>query len=298
MTHPLASREYADALAGSDAAIAVPAWRSHVIRRAIGPDAHDALGVYPLAVFARDRDIRGGLDQLRREGLVSLVLVPDPLLHGAGDLARDFDICRPFKTHLLIDTACGPFAPDKHHRDRIRRAHRRCGTEIVALIEHLDEWRRLYAGLAARRGINGMAAFSDNYFETLARMPAITAFAARVDGVCAAMTLWFAADGVVYNHLTAVNALGYANGASYALYDAAIAHFAGQGVVNLGGGAGISDADDGLAAFKRGFANSQVVAHVCGAVLDPQGYQRLSAGRPATTFFPAYRAPDTAARAA
>ena len=52
------------------------------------------------------------------------------------------------------------------------------------------------------------------------------------------MTLWFEHDGVVYNHLTASNASGYANGANFALYGAAIDHFAGAGVMNLGGGAG------------------------------------------------------------
>ena len=61
------------------------------------------------------------------------------------------------------------------------------------------------------------AAFSDAYFRMLAETPALAAFAALVDGECAGMTLWFAADGVVYNHLTAANALGYANGASFAL---------------------------------------------------------------------------------
>lgn len=296
--HPFASRRYAEALAGPAEVLRMPEWGSHLIRRAIPGGGADAAGVYPLQVFARGADLAAGLDALRRAELVCAVMVPDPLLHPTGELSRVFDICSPFKIHQLIDTALGPFAPSKHHRDRIRRGHRRCRVDRVELVDHLETWRALYAGLAARRGITGVAAFSGRYFRGLADTPGLTAFAAFVDGACVGMTLWFAAEGVVYNHLTASSAAGNANGANYALYDAAIAHFAGCGVVNLGGNAGLSDAEDGLAAFKRGFANSQVEARICGAILDPARYAALSACAPESAFFPAYRAPVAAAVAA
>ena len=106
----------------------------------------------------------------------------------------------------------------------------------------------------------------------------------------AAMTVWFAHQGVVYNHLTASDATGYANGANFALYDAAISHFSGDGVVNLGGGAGFADdPENGLAVFKRGFSNAETQALLCGAVLDPARYAQLSVGKSPLGFFPAYR---------
>lgn len=296
--HLLASRRYAEALAGRGAVIAVPEWGSHLVRRPVGAAGlFDAMGIYPMQVFARGADVAAGLKRLAGQGLVSAVMVPDPLLCPAASLAGDFEVCRPFKTHYLIDPALGPFAPIKHHRDRIRRGLRRCDVRQVRLGDRLGDWSELYAGLTARRGISGAAAFSPAYFQMLAAEPAITAFAAFVGDVCAGMTLWFAADGVVYNHLTAANAAGYANGANFALYDAAIAHFAGQGVINLGGGAGLTDAEDGLVAFKRGFANGETRAHVCGAVLDQAAYRRLSGEVAATddVYFPAYRAPTRAA---
>jgi hypothetical protein len=289
MTHLFASRAYAEGLAGPDAVLAVPEWGSHVIRRPITAELADATGTYPMAVFGRGADLPGGLERLKASGLVSLVLVPDPLLSNAGDLRRTFQLCRPFKTHFLIDPAIAGFSPSKHHRDRIRRGRRRCRVEISPLADLLPVWEELYAGLTARHAIQGPAAFSPAYAQVLANDPTIVAFAAYVGDVCAGMTLWFAADGVVYNHLTAANALGYANGANFALYDAAIAHFAGQGVVNLGGGAGHTDADDGLVAFKRGFANSQATAHLCGSILDPARYVELSGASSPETFFPAYR---------
>lgn len=293
--HLFATRAYAEALAGAAAAVGVPEWGSHVVRRPMEGGLADAMGPYPMQVFGRGADIPAGLERLAGQGLVSVVTVPDPLLHFAPDLGRHFDLCRPFKTHQLVDPARGPYAPSKHHRDRIRRGLRRCRIDRVPLVERLDDWRVLYAGLAARRAISGPAAFSDAYFRMLAAEPAITAFAAWVDEACVGMTLWFAAEGVVYNHLTASNAEGYAHGANFALYDSAIAHFAGQGIINLGGGAGFSDAEDGLSAFKRGFANGEVAAHICGAVLDRAAYARLSAGRAPGDFFPAYRVPVRAA---
>ena len=289
--HPFASARYAEGLAGREAVVAVPEWGSHLIRRPIDAQFDDATGVYPLQVFARDADVAGGLRRLTGAGLVSAVLVPDPLLCPAAELARDFEVCRPFKTHYLIDPAHGPFAPSRHHAQELRRAARRNRVEAVALADHLEAWRGLYAGLVARRAVSGTADFAPAYFDALAAEPAMQAFAAYVGDEIVGMAIWFAAEGVVYYHLSAVGAAGYASGAAYGLMAAAVEHFEGCGVIHLGGGAGAGDGADGLAAFKQGFANGEVMAHICGAVLDRMAYERLSAGRAETGFFPAYRAP-------
>jgi len=293
--HPYAARAYALGLAHAGRALAVPEWGAHVLIRPTADGGEDALGVYPLAPFAPGADLAGGLAWLGDEGLISLALVPDPLTGPSPEaLAAAFDLVRPFKTHLTIDPAAGAYAPSKHHRERIRRGQRRCRVEQGALAPWLADWTRLYRGLVEHRGVRGMADFGDGYFQALADEPALVAFAAVVDEVVVGMTLWFAHRGVVYNHLTAVDATGYAQGASFALYDAAISHFAGAGIVNLGGGAGTGDDPaNGLFAFKQGFANSQASAVLCGAVLDRPRYEALSAGH-GDSFFPAYRGPIAA----
>jgi hypothetical protein len=58
--------------------------------------------------------------------------------------------------------------------------------------------------------------------------------------------------------------------------------------LNLGGGL---RPGDGLEEFKRGFANRQAPFVVHEIVCDHDAYDRLSAGRPSSDFFPAYRAP-------
>jgi hypothetical protein len=289
--HPYASPAYARALSPGGDAIAVPDWGSFVLGRAT-PDgsARDAAGAYPLAAIAPEADLAAGRDALARSGLVSLVMVPDPLWGPpAGAFASGFELWRPFKTHQLVD-AGRPYAPSRHHRDRVRRAARRCRIERVQLADWLGPWQALYDGLVERRAITGPAAFGPAYFAALAQEARLVTFAAFVGETLAAATLWFEHRGVVYNHLTASGALGYANGAGFLLYDAAIRHFSGAGVINLGAGAGLDDdPEDGLAAFKRGFANATVQAWLAGAVLDPAAYARLSRGRAAGGFFPAYR---------
>jgi hypothetical protein len=57
--------------------------------------------------------------------------------------------------------------------------------------------------------------------------------------------------------------------------------------LNLGGGL---VPGDGLEAFKRGFANSELPFHTHEIVCHPGAYDELSVGRDAGDFFPAYRA--------
>jgi hypothetical protein len=58
--------------------------------------------------------------------------------------------------------------------------------------------------------------------------------------------------------------------------------------LNLGGGISRGDA---LEEFKRGFANREEQWFTSEVVCDPPAYERLSAGRDAGGYFPAYRAP-------
>jgi hypothetical protein len=291
--HPYGRASYAAAIAVAEGYWVedVPEWGAAMLLRPIAGGGRDAAGPYPRTPLAKDADLLGGLERLRRAGLVSAVLVPDPLFAPDGEaLATAFPICRPFKTHFVVDRTAGAYAPSKHHRYEIRRALSRCAVEAVQLGDHLDDWTRLYAGLAERHEIKGPAVFSDGYFALLASDPTYEAFAARVDGRIVAMAIWFEHRDVAVNHLGASDGDGYAAGASYALYDFAIEHFARCRQLDLGGAAGVAEAaDDGLARFKRGFANAEATAFLCGAVLDPAAYARLTGDRASTGFFPAYR---------
>jgi hypothetical protein len=289
---PCATRTYLAAIAEGQGwgLLEVAAWSTWLLRRPIPKGGADAAGAYPRASILPGADLSAGLEELRALGLVSAVLVPDPLVSpDPARLAAAFELCQPFKTHQLIDRAKG-FAPTKHHRDEIRRGERRCEVREVSLTERMDDWRDLYAELVRRHGIVGVSSFPDPYFPMLAGSPAFVAFAAFVQGAVAGMTIWYEHAGVAVSHLMAANALGYRNSATYALNAAAIERFSGAAVIDLGGGAGLGDdATDGLAQFKHGFSNAQTTAWLCGAVLDGPRYAALTDGRAATGFFPAYR---------
>ncbi len=290
---PLYARaEYAQAFGFST--IDLPEWRTAVLQRDIpGAELTDALGCYPLSLIAPEADLQGGLERLRAAGAVSVSLVPDPVTGpGRGTLSEAFAICRPFKTHYLIDRAALTGAAPATHRRWIRKAMRECVVAVGALRDSLGEWEQLYRGTIERHEITGLQRFSPDYFKALAGLSGVEVLKAKFEGETVAMALWIHGPDVVYYHLGASSAQGYETRAMYGIFEVAREHFSSIRILHLGGAAGVaSSPDDGLARFKRGFANREVDAYFCGAILDPERYAALTTERPAGNFFPAYREP-------
>lgn len=290
-TRPLyATAAYAEAFGlGS---IDVPEWQTSLLTRAIPCTTwFDALGCYPLTVFGQDLDLSAGLKRLRQAGLVSVALVPDPLTSPSPeDLAGAFEVCRPFKTHYLIDRAAGPVRFTKNHRWSVRKSLQNCGFEQIDLREHLDLWQKLYQHTVTRHGISGIQNFAPSYFRELAGMPEVTALAALHQGEIVAIILWVRCGDCVYAHLEGGSPEALRTHATYGLIATANEHFADCRILHLGGAAGLAaESGDGLAHFKRGFANREVTAYFCGSCLDVDRYAALAAGQAPTSFFPAYR---------
>jgi hypothetical protein len=289
---PLYARlEYAKAFGGG--AFDAPAWDTALIARPVpGEPLQDALGCYPLAAIRPGADLAEGVDELRAAGAVSVALVPDPLTGPSPSaLANAFEVCRPFKTHYLVDPS-RPSRPSDTHRRWVRKAMDACRVEPVALAETLDAWIGLYGELVGRHEVRGLTDFEPGYFAALAGFPEVKAVAAFQGRTPVAMALWVQADEVAYYHLGASSPEGYRLRASYAVMAAALELIAEGRIAHLGGASGLADDPaDGLARFKRGFANRQVMAWFCGAVLHPDHYRRLSAGRDDGGYFPGYRAP-------
>lgn len=295
MTHPYATEAYARSLPHVGEPVQVPEWDAWVIARTLPGGGRDGVGPYPLAILPRSADIGAGLARLRRLGLVSLTLVLDTVHRpDTAELARHFEVVRPFKTHFLRRPA-QPFAYDAYHAYKVRRARRRVETRSFALADHLAEWAALYGVLARRKGLAGVHDFPPAHAQELGGLPGVEAVGAWMDGELVSAHLWVRAGDQVHSHLGATSEAGYRAGAAYAVYDESIRRFADAAAINLGGSAGTGDdAADGLTRFKRGFANDTAAAWLCGAVLDPRRYAALCSERgvdPATAaFFPAYRA--------
>ena len=256
----------------------------------------DAMGPYPLfscsewSALAEDvRDLRGAL--------VSLVLVADPL-GGAGptQLRAAFpDHVTVLKQHLVVDTDRAAPLPE-HHRRNLRRAGRSVDVEVCEdPCAYLDDWVQLYGELVDRHSITGVRAFSPASFRAQLALPGMVAVRGVSSGVTVSMTLWLVGAHNAYYHLGASSAAGRAVGASFAVFATALDHLRSLGVrlVDLGGGAGAGSPEDGLYRFKRGWANDERPAYLCGRILDTPAYAELSArARPALNWLPAYRGAD------
>jgi hypothetical protein len=272
--------------------IDVTEWQTALLTRPI-PQTNwfDALGCYPLTVFGPRPDLNAGLQQLRQAELVSVALVPDPLTSPSPEaLADAFEICRPFKTHYLIDREAGPVRFAKNHRWAIRKSYKHCSFEAIDLRENLDLWLKLYGHTVSRHRVTGIQAFAPSYFRDFASMDSVTAMAARSQGHIVAIILWVRSGDIVYAHLEGGSPAAYKTHATYGLIAAANEYFADCRIIHLGGAAGLgAEPGDGLAHFKRGFANREVTAYFCGSCLHLDRYAALAEDQPQTSFFPAYR---------
>ena len=266
-----------------------------------GLGLRDAMGPYPLFACRDWNALEIDLDDLRAAGLVSLVLVTDPLSGPPADrLPAWFDgVCHPWKDHNLVDLTGGAEFGTAHHRRNARRFARHAYVEILgAPTAWLDTWCDLYDQLGERHGISGLARFSRLAFAgQLGLKGALVLRAATSTGVTAGLQIWLMDGDRAWHHLSAYSRDGYRwGGASYAMVAAALQELRSRGlkVADLGAGAGLAgDSIDGLSRFKQGWATHTAPAWLCGAVLDRERYADLSLDLD-TGYFPAYRDPARA----
>lgn len=278
--------EYAESLAEFGTPRQLIHSKGWILEREIpGTPYKDAMGVYPL-FCCRDWG-RLGEDIERLDGLVSLVLVADPL--GDYDDLDCFDFARPFKEHFVIDLKNVQIC--KHHRRNIQKARKSVCVELcLDPLERLNDWARLYGKLIEKHDIQGIAKFSRVSFRKQLQVPGLIMFRAMFEDEAVGMSLWYAQGDVGYYHLGASSEKGYELRASFALFQTAIEFFEGDlRWLNLGAGAGARAAEmDGLARFKRGWTAETRPAYLCGKVLNHEIYRELT-GDANGDFFPAYR---------
>lgn len=294
MSGPYGRRSYAESLAGDRDRVA-PLWDGHVLLRSVpGGDGIDAASPYPMGGFDAQTDPGAGVEAMRAVGAVSLSVVADPFNPpDPAWMARHADVYRRLKTHYVLDRDAGPFAPSKHHRYEIRRARRQVTVDRVDLAEVMPRWEHLYGHLSDRHEIAAGSRLGARHFAALAADPQALVLAARVAGEIVAMSIWLSDGEVAHNHLGASSEAGYAAGAGYALYAAAIEALPDCRVLDLGGAPGLTDdPSHGLARFKRGFANAELATWLSGFILDRAAYDAAVAASgvdPSTGYFPAYR---------
>ncbi len=254
------------------------------------------MGPYPL-FSCRDWSALREDIEAAAERFVCVHLVTDPFgNYAAEDLGRCFpDVCRPFKQHVVVDLQRSPpSSVSGHHRRYAGKALRELRVEVChEPASDLATWVDLYGNLMSRRGIRGLATFSEESFARQLRVPGLVAMRATQGDVVVGMVLWYLRGSVGYYHLGACSERGYRSWASFGIFWTAIEYFSGRlEWLDLGGAAGARGcADDGLWRFKSGWSRTTRTAYLCGRVLDRGAYRRLTIARPLDGgYFPAYRA--------
>jgi hypothetical protein len=131
--------------------------------------------------------------------------------------------------------------------------------------------------------------FGAAYFDRILESPQTwLAIAHAPDGGIAAASIAAASDGYLHYYLSG-SADSHLRDSPMKNVVASLAELAAERGEPLNLGGGITRGDR-LEEFKRGFANRELPWHSSELVADPAIYARLSAGRDAGGFFPAYRA--------
>ncbi|HEX6205708.1 MAG TPA: GNAT family N-acetyltransferase [Solirubrobacterales bacterium] len=131
--------------------------------------------------------------------------------------------------------------------------------------------------------------FATTYFDRILEAGRTwLALATAPDGTLAAASIAAVSDGYLHYYLSGSADSHLREAPMKSIVTRLVEHSTELGLpLNLGGGIAPGDA---LEEFKRGFANRQRAWLTSELVCDPQTYARLSRGREAGSFFPAYRA--------
>jgi hypothetical protein len=269
-----------------------------LLRRPIATSGlHDCIGSYPLFFCERWLELRDDLAELRRGGIVSVTIVPDPFgEYSQGLLESLFDVVRVTKQRWVVDLRRDVReAISAHHLRRAQRAL--VGMEVERCEDprqHAQEWGVCYRTFVERRGIAGAAAFAARDLESQLSVPGLVMYRARSGDRTLGFSLWMVHGACAYGHLAAYTEEGREAGAAYASQLVVLEDLQTRGVhrVDLGGGV---DEGDGLERWKAGWTRDSRPSLVCGAILRPDEYSALTLARASvpTSYFPAYRAPES-----
>jgi hypothetical protein len=236
---------------------------------------------------------------------VSLTLVTDPFgSFTPEELRRSFDVFVPYKPHFVTDLASsGDLPRPRRHKRNTARAGEHVRVERVPEPWRLaEEWVEMYGQLRARHRITGTAAFSPESLRRQLGVPGVRMFKATCADAIVGLHVWYVQGRVAYGHLGATSPRGYEVMASYALYAHAIEWLREEvRWLALGSSAGAPDsqAGHGLRQFKAGWATETRPTYLCGRILEPDAYERLSheRGGAGADWFPVYRRNESTASA-
>jgi hypothetical protein len=193
----------------------------------------------------------------------------------------------------IADPALAPKSRPSDRRQVRRNLEAGYELELVPGVETSPEQRAafndVYEQTMRRTGAADHYFFGLAYFDRILEAEGTwLALVYDPDGVLAAASIAALSDGFLHYYLSGSADLHLRQAPMKNVVARLVEHSTELDLpLNLGGGISPGDA---LEEFKRGFANRQYTWLTSELVCDEQTYARLSAGRDAGGFFPAYRA--------
>jgi Acetyltransferase (GNAT) domain len=250
-------------------------------RDAISPYGYPGFSAHPPSVIDPDEV------DFAQTGLVSVFIrhtLAEPALTAAAE-------------RNLVQIADPELPSKSRSSDRNQINKNRRGGYAVELLPARESSAQQRAGfLAVYEQTMRRAAAAERYFFGAAYFDRILdsdlawlALAHAPDGVVAAASIAVRSDGFLHYYLSG-SADAYLRDSPMKNVVAALVELSAERRLPLNLGGGLSPGDR-LEEFKRGFANREQAWHVSEIVCDRAAYDRLSAGRSRTGFFPLYRSP-------
>jgi hypothetical protein len=209
-------------------------------------------------------------------------LVGDPWLTGSRERSR-----------VLVHDPAGERSVRPRLAEQVRANERAgWGTEALTGPETTpadrDAFAEAYEQTMQRAGAAERYFFAREYFDSVLAFEPSWLLVARREGAVGAAAIAAVSDGTLHYYLggTADSAR---DDSPFKNVVVAMLDLADELALPLNLGGGVT-AGDGLETFKRGFANSELPFRTHEVVCNPAAYERLSEGREAGGFFPAYRA--------
>jgi len=274
-----------------------------IVREVPGADARDAISPYGYPGIAPLSERRRGSNRIAIETSTALGLDPAEVDWSPTGLVSIF-IRHTLGEPPLAGAAernvvqvADPELPAKSRgsdRNRINK-NRRAGYEVEVIPGPATTPAQRAGFLAAYEQTMRRTGAAERYFFAVAYFDRILesdrawlAIAEAPGGGVAAASLTVRSDGFLHYYLSGSADAQLRDSPMKNVVAALVELSAELGLpLNLGGGLSRGDA---LEEFKRGFANREQPWRVSEIVCDREAYDRLSAGRWAPGFFPAYRA--------
>jgi hypothetical protein len=164
----------------------------------------------------------------------------------------------------------------------------RSSTGPSTVTSDVESFVTLYEETMRRVGASERYNFSRSYFQGILRSCLSWLILAEFGEQPVAGAIMVLSDGMLHYYLAGSTNDSLRVSPMRSVVDHMVEMAGERGIpLNLGGG---YRADDGLSAFKRGFANRSLPFETTDVICDEGAYERLVQGGPRGSFFPSYRA--------